>query len=508
MPLPGTESGKQISLTIRNAHIPKPAYAARSQKEGVANAVPQLQVFEGVRRTLLNSQGVHSAYVAYSKSRPVFTVYHNSGGFRIKPLLNGVHLKLKGEKPIPGKAGEFWDVTREQMTRATIVRGWYWWRFSLIETPAFLAEEDEGDAIVLAENRVFRNAFVGISAMLTAAVIFTLFQTPPPEEKKEEPIPPETVKLYIKKVPMNKQEGKVEVAVAKPTQDIDHSSKAEARKAGDNKENAKLGHQQAHKESNKPKAAVEAKAPSPPTAHPVVNNSKAPPGPKVAKPEKTGAEKVAESANALRKALGGASALTEKDVVKDVSGGQPNVGDLFANKGAAFSPTEVKAGKVSGSASVHGVGGGAAGGGGAGGGGDVAAGEGGGNVGYGEGDKGLVAGKGGGFVSLDNGGSEVEEGLTKEEVGRVIHEHMSEVRYCHEAALLANPKVEGKLMLKFVINAGGIVESAGIQSSNLTDHSLESCIIRRLVTWKFPHPKGGVKVNVAYPFLFKLLGGV
>lgn len=113
---------------------------------------------------------------------------------------------------------------------------------------------------------------------------------------------------------------------------------------------------------------------------------------------------------------------------------------------------------------------------------------------------------GGEFVSLQDDAMAVESGLTKEEVGRVIHGHLSEIRYCYESAMVRSAHVEGKLLVDFVIGGSGVVKSAQVKQSNLGDPRLDDCIVRRLVKWKFPNPKGGVDVSVSYPFLFKTLG--
>lgn len=135
-----------------------------------------------------------------------------------------------------------------------------------------------------------------------------------------------------------------------------------------------------------------------------------------------------------------------------------------------------------------------------------AGGSGSGSVGYGTGEKAEVRGQGQGFVSMDLGNSSVEEGLTKDEVGEVIHRHLDEVRYCYESAMIRRQDVEGKLQIQFSIGGNGSVKSADVQSSTLSDPKLDDCVLRRLMTWKFPQPKGGVTVAVAYPFIFKTLG--
>ncbi|MBI2711619.1 MAG: AgmX/PglI C-terminal domain-containing protein [Bdellovibrio sp.] len=116
-----------------------------------------------------------------------------------------------------------------------------------------------------------------------------------------------------------------------------------------------------------------------------------------------------------------------------------------------------------------------------------------GGVGYGTGEHAGVKGQGGGLVSLNTPDAQVDEGLTKDEVGKVIHAHISEVRYCYESAMVRNPDVQGKLMVNFVIRpvngapGMGIVKTAQVHSSTVAD-------------------SGGVDVSVAYPFIFKSLG--
>ena len=140
-------------------------------------------------------------------------------------------------------------------------------------------------------------------------------------------------------------------------------------------------------------------------------------------------------------------------------------------------------------ASIGGSGGGAAGG-----------------IGYGKGHRAGIQGQGTSHVSLDVGNSQVEEGLTKDEVGEVIHKHLSEVRYCYESAILRTPGIEGRLIVNFTIGGSGMIKASEIKSSNLPDPRLDDCILRRLVTWKFPQTKGGIDVAVTYPFIFKMLG--
>lgn len=168
---------------------------------------------------------------------------------------------------------------------------------------------------------------------------------------------------------------------------------------------------------------------------------------------------------------------------------------VFAKAPAGGFPSSPDAGFVKGpNVNVAGLGGGGLGG--------TGTGKG---VGYGTGEKVGIGGQGGSFVSLDIPGSSVEDGLTKDEVGKIIHSHLSEVRYCYESSMLRNADIEGKLVLDFSIGPNGIVQSAAVRESSLKDPRLDDCILRRLTKWAFPQPKGGVTVAVSYPFIFKAL---
>lgn len=117
-----------------------------------------------------------------------------------------------------------------------------------------------------------------------------------------------------------------------------------------------------------------------------------------------------------------------------------------------------------------------------------------------------VVGQGTGAVDVSSNEATASEGLTKDEVGRVIRQHLGEIRYCYESSLVAAPGLEGKLVVKFTINPGGAVSERSAKESS-GEAKLDNCILDRLVRWKFPKPRGGVNVGITYPFIFKSLGG-
>jgi len=94
-------------------------------------------------------------------------------------------------------------------------------------------------------------------------------------------------------------------------------------------------------------------------------------------------------------------------------------------------------------------------------------------------------------------------GLDRDQIAAVINRHIGEVIYCYEKGLQVKSKLSGRVGVKFTINGSGIVSAANVASSSLNSAQVESCVVSRLRTWKFPKPVGGVNVKVQYPFVLK-----
>jgi TonB family protein len=102
-------------------------------------------------------------------------------------------------------------------------------------------------------------------------------------------------------------------------------------------------------------------------------------------------------------------------------------------------------------------------------------------------------------------GMSVEEGLSKDEVGSVIHSHRTEVRYCYESALIHNPEISGKVVVRFVIESSGRIQSVSPEQSSLNGSEVEKCVVSHIKSWKFPKPRDGGDISVSYPFHFRLM---
>ena len=511
--LPDGRTGRASRAQIKIERV-RPIRPAFVTADPTAVSDPQTFVFAGVRKTLISSAAVQAGYAAYAGTNPAFTVHPTANGFKVKPLAD--HLTLNSTKGRGQAQGmsvalipkEALNLSRDELLSATINTGQYWWRFGLVSNPGgFRATHDE--PFLREDASRFKRAF-GIAAALYLLLLLFMWMMPATtkEEKPEEEKP--VVKFEQPKRPIITQEpihrpdpvaGQTEPAPAAATAEpikSDDQAKVEPPKA---KEIVKEPSKELPKQALEPVAQPEKSktATSRPLKKALDIAKKA--NAAVAKVVKSAAQVASEARSRMLKDIMGAAAVTmgkktKLETAAEASGGSQSAANSIGRIGSADSamaPTEVKPGVSGSGVRVAKTGGGS----------DAGKT---GSVGYSGGEHAAVQGQGGSFVAVSPKGATVEEGLTKEEVGAVIHAHMGEIRYCHESAMLAHPDIQGKLMLQFVINASGVVESVGVQSTTLPEQKLSDCVMNKLRAWRFPHPKRGVKVAVAYPFIFKTLG--
>lgn len=110
---------------------------------------------------------------------------------------------------------------------------------------------------------------------------------------------------------------------------------------------------------------------------------------------------------------------------------------------------------------------------------------------------------GSGGVGLVEEESEIVGGLDREVIAQYIKTQLGQILYCYERQLSASPDLYGKIAVKFTIAGTGLVETQAINDTTLKNRTVENCILNKVSGWKFPEPRGGTKVVVTYPFLFK-----
>ena len=121
--------------------------------------------------------------------------------------------------------------------------------------------------------------------------------------------------------------------------------------------------------------------------------------------------------------------------------------------------------------------------------------------GYGRG-AGFYGKKGGGAPGVGSGDPIILGALDKSIIDRIVKQHLAQIRYCYQKELNKNPKLFGKIVVKFVIAKDGSVSSATTKSSTMKNPIVEKCVNSRFMRMRFPSPKGGGIVIVSYPFIF------
>jgi hypothetical protein len=72
--------------------------------------------------------------------------------------------------------------------------------------------------------------------------------------------------------------------------------------------------------------------------------------------------------------------------------------------------------------------------------------------------------------------------------------------------LTSRPDLEGRVAIKFFIAPTGAVQAAVVESSDLPEARVGSCIAAAVKRWMFPAPEGGGLVIVTYPFVLSQTG--
>jgi outer membrane biosynthesis protein TonB len=98
----------------------------------------------------------------------------------------------------------------------------------------------------------------------------------------------------------------------------------------------------------------------------------------------------------------------------------------------------------------------------------------------------------------------IEGGMSRAMVKQVIDQHLEEITYCYEAALMSNPSILGRIVFEWKILMDGRVGGIRIVASNVNSHEIHNCIKSAIKSWQFPKPKG-TEVVVSYPFVFDLV---
>lgn len=96
-------------------------------------------------------------------------------------------------------------------------------------------------------------------------------------------------------------------------------------------------------------------------------------------------------------------------------------------------------------------------------------------------------------------------GMSRDAVKKVIDQHLDEITYCYETALISDPSIMGKIVFEWKILIAGKVGEVKINFSSIQSTEIHSCIKEKIKSWQFPKPHGR-EVIVSYPFIFDIVG--
>jgi hypothetical protein len=86
----------------------------------------------------------------------------------------------------------------------------------------------------------------------------------------------------------------------------------------------------------------------------------------------------------------------------------------------------------------------------------------------------------------------------KEQVDKVIQDHMSDFRECYTKRVKVKTTLAGKLTVLITIEEKGNVSAASVTVS--LDDEVDACVAKVMKTLTFPSP--GQQVKIKYPFDF------
>ena len=95
--------------------------------------------------------------------------------------------------------------------------------------------------------------------------------------------------------------------------------------------------------------------------------------------------------------------------------------------------------------------------------------------------------------------TKVNGAIEKQSIMNSLNVHKSQIKYCYENALKTNPGLAGRVVLRFIIQKDGSIQTVTVARSALGDSAVENCIKIAAKRWKFDKPSDGgfVIVTVA-----------
>jgi hypothetical protein len=105
------------------------------------------------------------------------------------------------------------------------------------------------------------------------------------------------------------------------------------------------------------------------------------------------------------------------------------------------------------------------------------------------------------FVGPRYGNPQANGHLPAEVIQRIVRQNDGRYRFCYENGLKANPNLQGRVTVRFLIDRAGAVAVASDAGSDIPDEAVRRCVVSSFTALSFPAPDSGV-VTVVYPIVF------
>jgi hypothetical protein len=85
-------------------------------------------------------------------------------------------------------------------------------------------------------------------------------------------------------------------------------------------------------------------------------------------------------------------------------------------------------------------------------------------------------------------------------IRQIVRASYGAFRECYERGLMMNPKLQGRVNVRFVIQQDGSVDQIANEGADLASEDVIDCVLHGFRALRFPAPRGGI-VTVQYPIL-------
>jgi TonB family protein len=87
-------------------------------------------------------------------------------------------------------------------------------------------------------------------------------------------------------------------------------------------------------------------------------------------------------------------------------------------------------------------------------------------------------------------------------VRQKIHRDLPKINRCYESALRYEPKLAGKVSVRFAVVRAGYVKGVQVLENTTGNEKVERCVARVVSAIRFPRRRTGKSLRFTFPFIF------